>query len=110
MTRDRIEINKNLVPYRFNITLGGEVFEMGVKYNEYADMFTVSLKKNGEEICSGEPLVYGRALFEDIYVNGKYPALRMVPYDDSGQNTEVTKNNLENTVFIVIDNGSDTIE
>lgn len=25
MTRDRIEINKNLVPYRFNITLAGEV-------------------------------------------------------------------------------------
>lgn len=110
MTKDRIEINKNLVPYSFNITLSGEVFEIGIKYNEFADLFTLSLTKNKELICSGEPLIYGTALFQDLYVNGKYPALRVVPFDESGENCTVTWDNLNETVFLIIDNGSDSIE
>ena len=46
--KDRIEINKNLIPYSFDITLGGEIFEIGVNYNEFADMFTLSLTKDRE--------------------------------------------------------------
>ena len=68
MKKDRIEINKNLIPYSFDITLGGEIFEIGVNYNEFADMFTLSLAKDRELICSGEPIVYGVPLFKDIYV------------------------------------------
>lgn len=110
MVRDIISINKNLIPYSFMITLAGEVFEIGLKYNEYADLFTVSLIKNKEIICYGEPVIYGIPLFRDIYVNGKYPALKIVPYDESKENNEVTWDNLEKTVFLVIDNGSDVIE
>ena len=43
LIRDRITINKNLIPYSFDITLSGEVFEIGVKYNEFADMFTLTV-------------------------------------------------------------------
>ncbi len=68
MTKDRIEIKKNLIPYNFNITLGGEVFKLGVKYNNFADLFMVSLTKNDELICSGEPIIYGMPLFNDLYV------------------------------------------
>ncbi|MEI3162987.1 MAG: hypothetical protein V8S74_06250 [Lachnospirales bacterium] len=110
MVRDKIEINKNLIPYSFNITLSGEVFEIGVKYNDYADLFTLSLTKDKELICSGEPIVYGVPLFKDIYVNGKYPNIIILPHDDSGENTTVTWNNFQETVFLVIDNGSDYIE
>ena len=109
MVRDKIEINKILIPYSFNITLGGEVFEIGVNYNEYADMYTLSLTKDRELICAGEPIVYGVPLFNDIYVRGKYPSITIVPYDDSGENATVTKNNFGETVFLVIDNGSDVI-
>lgn len=110
MVRDRIKINKSLIPYKFDITLAGEVFQLGIKYNEFADIFTVSLTKDKELICSGEPVVYGVPLFQDVYVGGKYPALRIVPYDESNENNAVTWDNLEETVFLVIDNGSDTIE
>lgn len=109
MVRDRIVINKSLIPYKFDITLAGEVFQLGIKYNEFADMFTVSLSKDKELICSGEPIVYGVPLFQDIYVSGKYPALRIVPIDESRENNTVTWDNFEETVFLIIDNGSDVI-
>ncbi|MFR4538154.1 MAG: phage baseplate plug protein [Anaerotignaceae bacterium] len=110
MIRDRIEVKKNLIPYSFNITLAGEVFELGINYNEYADLFTLNLTKDSELICAGEPIVYGVPLFNDIYVNGKYPNIIIIPHDDSGENTTVTWDNFQETVFLVIDNGSDAIE
>lgn len=110
MIRDKVKINKSLIPYKFDIILAGEIFEIGIKYNEYADLFTISLTKNKELICSGEPIVYGIPLFQDIYVSEKYPALRIVPYDESHENEAVTWDNFEETVFLMIDNGSDNIE
>lgn len=109
MKRDTIRISKNLIPYSFNIILAGEVFEIGIKYNEYADLFTISLTKDKELICSGEPIVYGVPLFQDIYVSGKYPALKIVPFDESNEIKQVTWDNFEETVFLMIDNGSDEI-
>lgn len=109
MKRDTVQINKKLIPYSFDIILGGEVFEIGIKYNEFADLFTISLTKNKELICSGEPIVYGVPLFNDIYVKGKYPVLRIVPYDESNENKQVTWDNFGETVFLVIDNRSDAI-
>lgn len=110
LIRDKILINKSLIPYSFDITLSGEVFEIGVKYNEFADIFTLSLTKDGELICSGEPIVYGVPLFKDVYVCGKYPEIRIVPYDESRENSNVTWDNFGETLFLLVDNGSDVIE
>lgn len=110
LTKDVIEINKSLIPYRFNIILAGQVFEIGVKYNEFADLFTISLSKDNELICSGEPIIYGVPLFNDLHISGKYPALKIVPFDDSKANTYVSWDNFQQTVFLIIDNGSDEIE
>lgn len=110
MIRDRIEINKNLIPYTFNIILSGEVFEIGVKYNEFADMFVLSLTKDGELICAGEPVVYGVPLFKDVYICGKYPEIRIIPFDESKEVCVVTWENFNETVYLIIDNGSDVIE
>ena len=41
--RDRIEINKNLIPYRFDIVLAGRAYTFFVDYNRTACFFTVSL-------------------------------------------------------------------
>lgn len=109
MKRDIIGINKSLIPYSFDIILAGEMFEIGVKYNEYADLFTLSLTKNKELICTGEPVVYGVPLFRDVYVSAKYPALRIVPYDESKECREATWDNLGETVFLIVDNGAQEV-
>ena len=106
--KDRILIEKNLIPYRFSILLGDELFDLDVNYNRYADMFTVALYKGDELICAGEPIVYGVPLFKDVFMPN-YPAITIIPIDESGEANRVTKANLGDTVFLCIDDegGSD---
>ena len=104
MKKDRILINKDIVPYYFDILIGGELFNITVGYNENHDFFTVTLKKNGEIICEGEPIVYGMPLFGDVYIAGKYPAIDIIPYDESGTADTVTFETLGKTVFLTVDN------
>lgn len=98
--RDYIEINKEMIPYQFNILLADNWFELYVNYNKTADLFTVSLYKDDELICT-EPLIFGTPLFRDIYQPEKFPAIVLVP---SGANeTVITYDNLGETVFLTVD-------
>lgn len=107
--RDRITINKNLIPYNFSIVLGEEVFEFDVDYNATADLFTLTLYKDGE-IVAVEPVIYNVPLFNDIYMVGRFPVLTIVPYDESQQQTSVTWDNFGVTVFLTIDDKGDDVE
>lgn len=113
MNYDYIEIDTDSVPYEFDIVLGDETFLIGVDYNETAEMFVLSLSKLDEEtgefieVCSGEPIVYGVPLWQDVYRSGQFPAIVIVPYDDSGETNLVTFDNLNKTIFLKIDNGED---
>lgn len=102
--RDYIDINKQLVPYQFNILLAEEWFGLYIDYNKTADMFTVALYKD-DELISTEPLVYGVPLFQDVYQPGKFPAITLTPYG-TGQ-AELTYENLGETVFLTIDDEGD---
>ena len=104
MKRDRILIKKELVPYYFHILLGGELFDLAVSYNETHNFFTLAVKKGGETICAGEPLMYGMPLFGDVYTAGKHPAVTIVPFDESGNSDRVTFEALGETVFLTVDN------
>lgn len=103
--RDRIEINKELIPYSFDILLAAEWYTFEIHYNEIADQFTVTLSKDDEVLVFGEPIVYGVPLFTDLYQSGIYPPLEITPLDESGQETEVNWNNLNETVFLTIEGG-----
>ena len=109
MKRDRLLINKELIPYRFSILLADELFELQINYNETADLFTVSLYKDNELVCAAEPLIYGEPLFKDVYMLDKYPNIDIVPIDNSGNETQVTWDNLGVTVFLEVDNCEESI-
>lgn len=102
--RDRIDINKDLIPYSFDILLGDESFELAINYNESADLFTVMLSKDDVIMCNAEPIVYGVPLFIDIYEEEGYPAIDIIPLDESGHEDIVTYENFNKTVFLTIDN------
>ena len=104
MRKDRILITKDLIPYTFNILLADELFSLTVNYNETHDFFTVTLEKDGETICEGEPIIYGSPLFRDMYVAGKYPCIDIIPIDESGEHNTVTFDNLNETVFLTVEN------
>lgn len=103
--RDRIIVKKELIPYGFNIALGKEKFNMRFAYNKQADLFTVSLYREGRLLCYAEPIIYGIPLFRDIYESGVFPMPDIVPYDESGQEQLVSWENFGKTVFLTIDNG-----
>ena len=103
MARDRIMINKSLIPYAFNIVLGSEEFTFRVDYNNNGEFFTVELSKNGATLCSGEPIIYGKKLFSDVW-NNKFPAIDIIPIDPAGEYNAVTYDNLCEGVILAIDN------
>lgn len=102
--RDRVIIDKNMIPYQFDIILAGQPFSLAVDYNKSADLFTVSLyDSEGTLLIAGEPLIYGQPLFSDVYRTGRFPTLDLVPWDESGHENAVTWDNFGKTVFLTID-------
>lgn len=106
--KDRLIINKDLIPYTFEILLADSWYEIAVNYNNTADLFTVALYKDGEAICTGEPLIYGKPLFNDLY-NENFPALMIIPCDESGNDNRVTYENFNSTVYLCVFNDDDDI-
>lgn len=104
MKRDRILVKKEMIPYRFSIALNTTTYILEFRYNSEADLFTVGLyDRNMNYICS-EPVIYGSELFAAHYKPQIYPAMRIVPIDESGESSEVTYGNFNETVFLTIDN------
>lgn len=101
---DTIPINKELVPYTFSIELAGEMFDIRVDYNSVGDTFVLSLWKDNELVCAGEPIIYGVPLWKDVYKAGKFPAVDIIPIDASGETSKVTYDNLGRTVVLALDN------
>ncbi|HEY2493249.1 MAG TPA: hypothetical protein VGI33_10095 [Paenibacillus sp.] len=96
-----IDIEKNLIPYRFDLSLADEVFTFEVHYNEEHDFFTVDLERDGEVLVLGEKLVYGMPLFYDVMDN-RFPKLSIVPYDESENSIAVTWTTLSESVFLYV--------
>lgn len=96
-----IEIDKNEIPYSFEVELAGEIFEMEVNYNETFDFFTVDLFKEDAPIVTGEKLILNRPLFRNRVHIG-LPKAAIIPMDRSQQETRITYDNLNETVFLFI--------
>lgn len=108
--RDVIEIEKELLPYNFDIELAGEEFNIEIFYNKAADLFTATLMKDDEVLVYNEPIVYGVELFADVYISDKFPMISIVPYDQSGQENAVTYENFGETVLLTIDDEDEESE
>lgn len=96
-----IPINKEECPYRCEIVLGAELFELEFRYNERYDFFTVDLFKDGVQLVTGEKLTYGVPLFKDIEDN-RYPVVQLIPQDEAAKESAVTFDNLGQTVFLAV--------
>lgn len=106
MDFEYIEIEKEIVPYSFDIQLAAEQFTMRVRYNEMHDYFTIDLEKEGKIIVQGEKVCYGTPLFSERY-DIDLPPLEILPYDESGTENRVSYDNLGKTVFLMVVNGNE---
>lgn len=105
--RDVIEVEKELLPYNFDIELAGDEFNIEIFYNAAADLFTATLMKDEEVLVYNEPIIYGVELFADVYKSGKFPMISIVPLDESGQENTINYENFGTTVFLTIDDECD---
>lgn len=96
-----IEIDKYSIPYRFEIELAGEVFELELHYNYDYDFFTVDISKGGVVLAYGERMVYGRRLFSALS-DSELPKVALTPLDPSGQAARVGWDELGDTVFLMV--------
>ena len=102
--RSKIIVEKDKIPYQFQIVLGGKKFSLEWQYNKKSDRFTCTLyDAQGSPIVYGEPLIYGNPLFSFLPHQDPFPVLTIIPIDESGQGHEVTWENFGETVFLTID-------
>ena len=98
-----IEIEKDMIPYTFEITLGIEVFIFDVLYNDRESLFTVNLyDKDRNPLAYGEPLIYGEVLFSAVR-DLDFPIEELRPMDESGEETEITYENMNDKVLLAVD-------
>lgn len=104
-----INIDKNRIPYEFEIVLSNGVYQFELYYNETGDFFTINLSKDHIRIVNGEKLVYGVPLFENLR-HLDVPNDFIIPYDITKprlkHSEKITWENLNEDVFLyVIEDG-----
>lgn len=99
-----IAITKELIPYRFSLDVELEEkkdIEFLVQYNAEYDFFTMDLYVDSNLLSSGEKLMLGQVLFQDVNIPD-FPTI--IPWDFSGMSTRVGWDDLgDNIILVVID-------
>lgn len=96
-----IELDKNLMPYSFEIELDGNIFRMEVNYNARFDFFTLDLYYEDEALILGEKLQMNEQVFEVIDYIDVVPE-NLIPADLTYLNTRITWDNLGEQVFLYV--------
>jgi hypothetical protein len=110
-----IEITKSELPEKFDFDLGAETFTLGFNYNDTGGFFTIDLLKPNEieseatPIVLGEKLVLGKPLWSD-FSSFELPAPQLIPLDISGTEDRITWENMNEKVFLYINDEGDLDE
>ena len=102
-----LQIDKELIPYEFEIVLSQKTYTFGIKYNSKKDMFTVDLYKDDVALVLGEKIVLGGVLFEAISHDSKGNRYKyffdeiLFPYDFSETQTRITYDNFCDWINLV---------
>lgn len=92
-----IEINKELVPYTFQL----DNYTFTVRYNQDYDFFTMDLADEDKALAVGDKIVYGRSIFAHLRHLG-IPTIPVVPLEIADNETRVTWDNLGEKVFLYL--------
>jgi hypothetical protein len=95
-------IDKEAIPYRFEVDLSDEIFTFEVHYNARFDYFTVDIEKGGEVILYGAKLVYGNPLF-NFLSDPRLPKVTITPMDEAKAEKRAGYNQLGETVYLVVE-------
>ena len=101
--RAYIPIDVDNLPEIFEFDIGVITYYIGINYNTVDESFTLDLyDMRMNPIVLGEVLILDSPLWADCG-NDKLPLTTLIPMDESGNETVITKSNLMKTVFLYID-------
>ncbi|EJW19121.1 hypothetical protein M5X00_28855 [Paenibacillus alvei] len=93
-----IGIDKDLVPYSFDMDLGDRTYTFEVRYNSTHDYFTVDLSEGDTPLALGVKLVWGVPLFVSMETR-EFPLELIVPYGDNPEE-QITWDTLGRSVHL----------
>ena len=96
-----IDIDKSKIPYTFEVVLNGDTYQFEINYNTLGDFFTITLYKNHILVRSGEKVVYGVPLFDNL-LHLEVPFTVILPYDTTGEAIRITYENMNEDVFLYV--------
>ncbi|KXA31634.1 hypothetical protein HMPREF3229_00162 [Peptoniphilus harei] len=96
-----IDIEKDKIPYSFEIVLANETFQFEVLYNSFGDFFTLNLYKNHNLILYGEKIVLGVSLFENCK-HLDIPKIQIMPFDTTENAIRIFYENMNEDVFLYV--------
>lgn len=96
-----IDIEKEKIPYSFEVVLAGETFQFEVFYNVVGDFFSVNLYKNHQLVVLGEKIVYGVDLFDNLK-HLDVPKVTIRPFDTTSIANRITYENMNEDVFLYV--------
>lgn len=100
---DYIPVNPDDMPYQQPVELGDTIYLFGFQWNKFSRTFLVDLyDAEGNPIRMGEPLILNQALWRGIS-DPNLPMETIIPYDESGTETDIDPGNLGSTVNLLID-------
>ena len=98
-----IDVSPENVPYTFLVRLTDRTFTFTIKYNAEGGLFTADLfSLDGEVLAFGDPIRYGRALFNSIE-DERFPLPVIIPQSISGDDiSEITESNFGRAVRLYL--------
>lgn len=94
-----IKVDKDRIPYKFDIQINKKTYTMEWQYNSRHDFFTVAISTVTDVLTTGEKLVLGKALLsERAYI--PFPMIR--PADSTGKAKRITWDNFGSNVLIYV--------
>lgn len=96
-----ISIEKDQIPYEFELVLGDSTFQFEINYNSLGDFFTVTLFKDHVRIIDSYKVVYNVPLFENLgYLD--IPKIIIKPLDTTGDTQAANYDSLNEDVFLYV--------
>jgi len=105
-----LPIEKDKIPYTFDVKLSGRTYTITIKYNRFSNEFTADLELEEKTLVKGKKILMGTPIFEEFaYDNNgnKNPDFYdeiLIPYDLTWQDEVITLDNFgENVQIYVVD-------
>jgi len=103
-----LPIEKDKIPYTFDVNLSNKVYSITLKYNNFSDEFTADLSLGDKILVQGKKLLLGESIFGDFALDNSgnlredFYSESIIPYDLTWQEDKLSLDNLGIKVFLYV--------